>query len=161
MSITVPINNTQYVTNFICTYKLFEDGSECAADQSADQSVYDCDVMYRIQLIQACGGKNDMDEMNHILDDLYEAIHETTWCSRVMNQLMCNAPIGMEYEPMFITLFGYEMFHIFHGCICEYFHNGIVSQSRIELMCKACSAGLNQINAVDIGQKMEFDFSKP
>lgn len=133
--------STKYVADFICTYKFFEEPDDPNEPEMVDEqgnkttAVHDCDVMYRIQLIQACNCNDDMDEMNKVLDELYENIHNTSWCSVILNKLMRNSQIGMDYDVMFRTLFGYEYFHLFHACLCEFFHNGIVNQSRVDAIC--------------------------
>ena len=134
MDALIPKNNTRYIADFLCTYKLFETGLEDEGNTNPEM-VHDCDIMYRMQLIQACNGSDEMDEMNDILGELYETIHETVWCSRIMNKMMRSAPIGMDYETMFRALFGYEFFHKFHGCICEYFHSGKVSETKVDEIC--------------------------
>jgi hypothetical protein len=114
-----------YQTDFICTYKLFDDET-------------DQEQLYRIQLLQAFGlnGWNE-DKINETIKDLYMVLERTAEFKAFFTKARENKSIiemlSMFMPEQFVSddvifnmLFKFEYFDLLHRCIVDYLLNNTI-----------------------------------
>jgi len=113
-----------YHADFICTYKKMDNDD-------------DRNLMYQIQLLQAFGMYHfDENEINKKTSELY---HELKDCSQIKEILeegvKLNAEMNLSDEVMFMCLFSYQFFDLFHKCLIDYFTTGsILDESKHDMI---------------------------
>lgn len=113
-----------YHADFICTYKLMDNDD-------------DRNLMYQIQLLQAFGlYKFDENEINKKTIELYD---ELKHCREVKEILMegikMNEKMNLSDIVMFMCLFSYQFFDLFHKCLTDYFTTGsILEESKYNMI---------------------------
>ena len=106
---------TTYSADFICTYKLMDDDD-------------DRNVMYQIQLLQAFGmRKFDEDEINEKTLQLYQKVIDCSQVKEILEEgIKANPQMEMTNVIMFMCLFSYQFFDLFHKCLIDYFTTGSI-----------------------------------
>lgn len=120
-----------YRSDFICTYKL-----HAAEDQSE---------MYRIQLLQAFDMIlwND-DAMKKSTRVLFDELGARSDIQRILEKARvskCCEPIILLVDSddftIFAALFQYELFDLFHRCLCDIFSRKTVDPVHMDMLWKA------------------------
>lgn len=104
-----------YNVNFICTYKLMDNDD-------------DRNLMYQIQLLQAFDMCNfDLNEINKKIFELYDKLKECDNIKEIIEEgIKMNSEMNLSDIVMFICLFSYQFFDLFHKCLVDYFRSGTV-----------------------------------
>ena len=117
---------SSYHADFICTYKLMDNDD-------------DRNFMYQIQILQAFGLRQfNEDEMSENVLQLY---HELKYCNEIQEILeegvKANPQMSMTHAIMFMCLFSYDFFDLFHKCLIHYFTSGsILEESKRDMIDK-------------------------
>jgi hypothetical protein len=109
------IATTTYSADFICTYKLMDDDD-------------DRNIMYQIQLLQAFGmQKFNEDEMSENALQLYYKLIDCNEVKEILEEgIKANPQMKMTHVIMFMCLFSYQFFDLFHKCLIDYFTTGSI-----------------------------------
>lgn len=132
-----------YQTDFVCTYKLFND----------DLNSNDQDQLYRIQLLQSFDLNYwDDDKINQEIEKIYfilslngcfkevfikakqnNSINEILEIYKSNNREFQNDKINIldENDILFKLLFKYEYFDLTHRCIIDFLVNGTINEKHI------------------------------
>jgi hypothetical protein len=113
-----------YHADFICTYKLMDNDD-------------DRNFMYQIQLLQAFGMHHfDEDEISERTLQLYHKLKEYDDVKEIIEEgIKANPEVKMSNVLMFICLFSYQFFDLFHKCLIDYFTTGsILEQSKCDII---------------------------
>lgn len=104
-----------YHADFICTYKLMDDDD-------------DRNIMYQIQLLQVFGmHKFDEDEMSEKMLQLYYKLIDCSQIKEILEEgIKANPQMEMTHVIMFMCLFSYQFFDLFHKCLIDYFTTGSI-----------------------------------
>lgn len=104
-----------YNADFICTYKLMDNDD-------------DRNLMYQIQLLQAfdmC--KFDINEINQKTLELYYKLRDCDHVKEIIEEgIKVNAEMNLTDIVMFMCLFSYQFFDLFHQCLVDYFRSGTI-----------------------------------
>ena len=120
-----------YQTDFVCTYKI--------------HSPEDQPDMYRIQLLQAFNmTKWDDANMNRSTLELFQKIGTHSDIREILEKARkskcCESIIDLidnnDYT-LFMNLFQYELFHLFHRCICDIFSQNKVTVAHKNMLFEA------------------------
>lgn len=116
---------TTYSADFICTYKLMDDDD-------------DRNVMYQIQLLQAFGmRKFDEDEINEKTLQLYQKVIDCSQVKEILEEgIKANPQMEMTNVIMFMCLFSYQFFDLFHKCLIDYFTTGSILEESKRVMIR-------------------------
>jgi hypothetical protein len=118
------IATATYHADFICTYKLMDDDD-------------DRNIMYQIQLLQVFGmHKFDEDEMSEKMLQLYYKLIDCSQIKEILEEgIKANPQMEMTYVIMFMCLFSYQFFDLFHKCLIDYFTTGsILEESKRDMI---------------------------
>ena len=113
-----------YHADFICTYKLMDNDD-------------DRNFMYQIQLLQAFGMRHfDEHEISERTLQLYDKLKEYDDIKEIIEEgIKANPEVKMSNVLMFICLFSYQFFDLFHKCLIDYFTTGsILEQSKCDII---------------------------
>lgn len=113
-----------YHADFICTYKLMDNDD-------------DRNFMYQIQLLQAFGMRNfDEDVISEKALELYHKLKECNEVKEILEEgIKSNPEVKMCNILMFMCLFSYQFFDLFHKCLIDYFTTGsILDQSKQDMI---------------------------
>ena len=111
-----------YQTDFICTYKNIDDGSEQ-------------EDLYRIQLLQAFNIDmwNDK-EVNSITEELFKEMSSANGMKEIIvkcrehpDHVMLVSMMGSDDLTIFRLLFKFELFDLMHRCIVEFKTTGTIT----------------------------------
>jgi hypothetical protein len=104
-----------YSADFICTYKLMDNDD-------------DRNIMYQMQLLQAFGmQKFDEDEMSEKALQLYNKLIDCNEVKEILEEgVKSNSQMKMTNLIMFMCLFSYQFFDLFHKCLIDYFTTGSI-----------------------------------
>ena len=118
--------STTYNADFICTYKLMDDDD-------------DRNIMYQIQLLQAFGmQKFDEDEINEKVLQLYHTLIDCDEIKEILEEgIKANLQMEMTHVIMFMCLFSYHFFELFHKCLIDYFTAGCILEESKRNMVRA------------------------
>ena len=115
---------TTYSADFICTYKMMDN----------DDDRY---IMYQIQLLQAF----DMHEfhegkINEKTLQLYQTLINCKEVKEILEEgIKVNSEMQLTDEIMFMCLFSYQFFDLFHKCLIDYFTIGsILEESKRDMI---------------------------
>ena len=102
-----------YSADFICTYKMMDDDD-------------DRNLMYQIQLLQAFGmQKFDEGEISEKTLQLYHTLKDCDEVKEILEEgIKANPQMEMTHVIMFMCLFSYHFFDLFHKCLIDYFTTG-------------------------------------
>lgn len=117
-------NIRTYHADFICTYKLMDDDD-------------DRNIMYQIQLLQVFGmQKFDEDEMSEKMLQLYYKLIDCSQINEILEEgIKANPQMEMTHVIMFMCLFSYQFFDLFHKCLIDYFTTGsILEESKRDMI---------------------------
>ena len=117
-------NVSIYHDHFICTYKLMDNDD-------------DRNFMYQIQLLQAFGMHNfDENEMSERILQLYHKLKDCDDVKEILEEgVKANPDMKMSNVIMFMCLFSYQFFDLFHKCLIDYFTTGsILEQSKCDII---------------------------
>jgi len=115
---------TTYHADFICTYKLMENDD-------------DRNIMYQIQILQAFGmQKFDQDEINKKVLQLYKKLIDCNEVKEIIEEgIKVNSEMQLTNVIMFMCLFSYQFFELFHKCLIDYFITGsILEESKRDMI---------------------------
>ena len=115
---------TTYSADFICTYNLMDNDD-------------DRNIMYQIQILQAFGmQKFDQDEINEKVLQLYHKVIDCNQVKEIIEEgIKVNLHMQLTHEIMFMCLFSYQFFDLFHKCLIDYFTTGsILEQSKCDII---------------------------
>ena len=118
------IATATYHADFICTYKLMDDDD-------------DRNIMYQIQLLQVFGmHKFDEDEMSEKMLQLYYKLIDCSQIKEILEEgIKANPQMEMTHVIMFMCLFSYQFFDLFHKCLIDYFTTGsILEESKRDMI---------------------------
>ena len=112
----------KYITDFVCTYHLFDcDCEDCGDDCD------DCDMLYRAQFLQAFGIREyDNAAIDATLDEIAEKIkHDPEFYAVVMKHPLLGSSdtVAASCADILPFLFTYNSFHAFHNCLIELYAN--------------------------------------
>jgi hypothetical protein len=113
-----------YSADFICTYKLMDNDD-------------DRNIMYQMQLLQAFGmQKFDEDEMSEKALQLYNKLIDCNEVKEILEEgVKSNSQMKMTNLIMFMCLFSYQFFDLFHKCLIDYFTTGsILEESKRDMI---------------------------
>jgi hypothetical protein len=130
MSENTSTTTVTYSADFICTYKLMDDDD-------------DRNLMYQIQLLQAFGmRKFDENEINEKTLQLYNKIKQCNQVKEILEEgVKANPQMEMTHVIMFMCLFSYQFFDLFHKCLIDYFTTGsILEESKREMIREIVSS---------------------
>ena len=115
MSENASTTTTTYSADFICTYKLMDNDD-------------DRNIMYQIQLLQVFGmHKFDEDEMSEKMLQLYYKLIDCSQIKEILEEgIKANPQMEMTHVIMFMCLFSYQFFDLFHKCLIDYFTTGSI-----------------------------------
>ena len=104
-----------YHADFICTYNKMDNDD-------------DRNLMYQIQLLQAFGMCNfDENEINKKTTELYHHLKDYSQIKEILEEgVKLNAQMNLSDEVMFMCLFSYQFFDLFHKCLIDYFTTGTI-----------------------------------
>ena len=113
------LKNINYKSDFICTYKLFE-----------EDDIDNANLCYQTQLLQALNMKNFDD---FIIQKHIEAVYfflkdysEIVGILMLLKEKYKNSTMAFFIEndiTLFQLLFSYDYFDVFHKCLCNYIKN--------------------------------------
>jgi hypothetical protein len=121
---SIATTTTTYSADFICTYKLMDNDD-------------DRNIMYQIQILQAFGMQNfDQDEINEKVLDLYNKLINCNEVKEILEEgIKANPQMEMTHAIMFMCLFSYHFFDLFHKCLIDYFTAGsILEESKCNMI---------------------------
>ena len=124
MSKNASTSTTTYSADFICTYKLMDNDD-------------DRNMMYQIQILQAFGmQKFDQDEINEKVLHLYQKLIDCNQVKEIIEEgIKVNVHMQLTHEIMFVCLFSYQFFDLFHKCLIDYFTTGsILEESKRDMI---------------------------
>ena len=113
-----------YHADFICTYKLMDNDD-------------DRNDLYKIQLLQAFGLHNfNEEEMSERMLQLYNHVIDCNQINEIIEEgIKANSQVKMCNFIMFMCLFSYQFFDLFHKCLIDYFTTGsILEQSKFDII---------------------------
>lgn len=113
-----------YHADFICTYKLMDNDD-------------DRNDLYKIQLLQAFGLHNfNEQEMSERMLQLYNHVKDCNQINEIIEEgIKANSQVKMCNFIMFMCLFSYQFFELFHKCLIDYFTTGsILEQSKFDII---------------------------
>ena len=116
--------NISYHADFICTYKLMDNDD-------------DRNFMYQIQILQAFGLRNfNEGEMSEKVLQLYNELKDCNEIQEILEEgVKANPQMKMTNEIMFMCLFSYQFFDLFHKCLIDYFTTGsILEESKRDMI---------------------------
>jgi hypothetical protein len=119
-------NSGIYRADFICTYKLMDNDD-------------DRNILYQMQLLQAFGmNRFDENEMSERTLQLYHQLKNCNEIKEILEEgIKANTQMKMTNVIMFMCLFSYQFFDLFHKCLIEYFTTGsILKKSKCEIIDK-------------------------
>jgi len=107
--------NISYNADFICTYKLMDNDD-------------DRNIMYQIQILQAFSMHDfDEEDMSEKILHLYHELKECNEIQEILEEgVKANPQMNMTHAIMFMCLFSYDFFDLFHKCLIEYFTSGFI-----------------------------------
>ena len=115
-----------YHADFICTYKLMDNDD-------------DRNDLYQIQMLQAFGLRHfNEDEMSENVLQLYHQLKDCNEIQEILEEgVKANPQMNMTHAIMFICLFSYDFFNLFHKCLIDYFTTGsILEESKRDMIDK-------------------------
>jgi len=115
---------SSYHADFICTYKLMDNDD-------------DRNFMYQIQILQAFGLRNfNEGEMSEKVLQLYNELKDCNKIQEILEEgVKANPQMKMTNEIMFMCLFSYQFFDLFHKCLIDYFTTGsILEESKRDMI---------------------------
>ena len=121
-----------YKTNFVCTYKLFE--------ELEDDDV-NADLMFQAQFLQVFGltQYND-DAINAGLEIIKAKVAEVPDLKALILQHPCaNANTDVLEDALLPLMFAYPMMDVFHLCLIDAFTTGCISKERRDKVLHAYS----------------------
>ena len=126
MSDTCHENPRIYHADFICTYKLMDNDD-------------DRNFMYQMQFLQAFGLRHfNEGEMSENVLQLYHELKDCNEIQEILEEgIKANTQMKMTNEIMFMCLFSYHFFDLFHKCLIDYFTSGsILEESKRDMIDK-------------------------
>jgi len=126
MSDTCGGNTKIYHADFICTYKLMDNDD-------------DRNLMYQMQFLQAFGLRYfNEGEMSENVLQLYHELKDCNEIQEILEEgIKANPQMKMTNEIMFMCLFSYQFFDLFHKCLIDYFTSGsILEESKRDMIDK-------------------------
>jgi hypothetical protein len=93
----------------------------------------DCNYLYQIQLLQAFNMHTfDEDDMSEKILQLYNHLKDCSQVIEIIEEgIKANSKVKLCSVIMFMTLFSYHFFDLFHKCLIDYFTIGsILEQSK-------------------------------
>jgi hypothetical protein len=136
-----------YITDFICTYKKFEQQEETKSNENIDS-----DDIYRSQFLQAFKlEKWDYQQIEEKQNDLFFYVKNDINGMKILEVLLENKDkypmlsfIFVQTDEknnlekmseIFFILFSYELFDLFHNCLIDLFNkNKISDENRDKLI---------------------------
>ena len=115
-----------YHADFICTYKLMDNDD-------------DRNDLYQIQFLQAFGLRHfNEGEMSENVLQLYHQLKDCNEIQEILEEgVKANPQMNMTHAIMFICLFSYHFFDLFHKCLIDYFTTGsILEESKRDMIDK-------------------------
>ena len=117
---------SSYHADFICTYKLMDNDD-------------DRNDLYQIQFLQAFGLRHfNQDEMSENVLQLYNELKDCNEIQEILEEgVKANPQMNMTHAIMFMCLFSYDFFDLFHKCLIDYFTSGsILEESKRNMIDK-------------------------
>ena len=117
---------SSYHADFICTYKLMDNDD-------------DRNDLYQIQFLQAFGLRHfNEGEMSENVLQLYHELKDCNEIQEILEEgVKANPQMNMTHAIMFMCLFSYDFFDLFHKCLIEYFTGGsILEESKRDMIYK-------------------------
>jgi hypothetical protein len=93
--------------------------------------------LYKIQLLQAFGLHNfNEQEMSERMLQLYNHVKDCNQINEIIEEgIKANSQVKMCNFIMFMCLFSYQFFDLFHKCLIDYFTTGsILEQSKFDII---------------------------
>ena len=115
-----------YHADFICTYKLMDNDD-------------DRNDLYQIQFLQAFGLRHfNEGEMSENVLQLYHQLKDCNEIQEILEEgVKANPQMNMTHAIMFMCLFSYHFFDLFHKCLIDYFTTGsILEESKRDMIDK-------------------------
>jgi GTP cyclohydrolase I len=97
----------------------------------------DRNIMYQIQILQAFGMHNfDQDKINKKVLHLYQKLINCNEVKEILEEgIKVNSEMQLTHEIMFMCLFSYHFFDLFHKCLIDYFTTGsILEESKCNMI---------------------------
>jgi hypothetical protein len=117
---------SSYHADFICTYKLMDNDD-------------DRNDLYQIQFLQAFGLRHfNEGEMSENVLQLYHELKDCNEIQEILEEgVKANPQMNMTHAIMFMCLFSYDFFDLFHKCLIDYFTSGsILEESKRDMIDK-------------------------
>ena len=117
-----------YETNFVCTYKAFE--------ELADDEI-NSDMLYQAQFLQVFGitEYND-DAVSAGLDQIKAKADGVPELKALILQHPYNTPNATNLDMLVPLMFAYPLFDVFHLCLVDAFQTGSISaENRDKVLC--------------------------
>ena len=88
----------------------------------------DRNLMYQIQLLQAFGMCNfDENEISKKTTELYNQLKDCSQIKEIIQEgIVMNSQMNLSDVVMFMCLFSYQFFDLFHKCLIDYFTTGYI-----------------------------------
>jgi hypothetical protein len=140
---------TMYKTDFVCTYKEFE--------QIEDDDV-NADMMYRAQFLQVFGLiEYNQDAINASITYIKTKVDELPDFKELILQHPYNARFNLAYttgkqkenndemiEMLLVCLFSYPTMDVFHLCLIDAFKHGRIMETTRDKLLKAYSGMMDE-----------------
>ena len=120
-----------YKTNFVCTYKSFEE---------LEDDEVNADMLYQAQFLQVFGLTQYNDAaINAGLDLIKTKAAEVPELKALILQHPYNNKTGPEDDALLPLLFSYHTMDVFHLCLIDAFTTGCISQEHRDKLLHAYS----------------------
>jgi hypothetical protein len=99
----------------------------------------DRNFMYQMQFLQAFGLRHfNEGEMSENVLQLYHELKDCNEIQEILEEgIKANTQMKMTNEIMFMCLFSYHFFDLFHKCLIDYFTSGsILEESKRDMIDK-------------------------
>jgi hypothetical protein len=123
-----------YTTNFVCTYKIFED---------LEDDEVNSDMLYQAQFLQVFGLTDyDQDAINDCLEQIKAKAEEVP----ELKALIMKHPYSADsctIDMMLPLMFSYPLLDVFHLCLIDVFKTGSISTKSRDQILKAYETLMN------------------
>lgn len=122
-----------YNENYECRY--YKDDIFLESDDiTEEEKEYIHDVLYREDFLNIFGLENyDFNEVNDILDEIYEKIKTHEMFKNIMEKIAGNL-LSQDSRLGLLILYSYDYMYLTHMCISEFIKYSKISKENIDLL---------------------------
>ena len=123
-----------YTTNFVCTYKIFED---------LEDDEVNSDMLYQAQFLQVFGLTDyNQDAINDCLEQIKAKTEEVPELKALILQHPYSAD-SCTIDMMIPLMFSYPLLDVFHLCLIDVFKTGSISTKSRDKILQAYETLMN------------------